>query len=70
MSGSAHIVSKKSGESLKPGAFVLLLAFFSPLAGHSQTTAPIDKADFVQHASSLYYRPVAEGLAGELLRAG
>lgn len=62
MKSGAYICPNKSGESLKLGAVVLLLAFLSPLAGHSQTPAPIDKVDFVQHASSLYYRPAAAGL--------
>lgn len=45
---------------LLPG--VLLLASLTSLTGRSQTPAPIDKADFVQHANSLYYRPAEAGL--------
>jgi len=51
-----------SGESLKATIFILLVAIAAPFAGYSQSSAPIDKADFVHHANSLYYRPAEAGL--------
>jgi hypothetical protein len=60
----AYVYLKKSRESLKPCAFVLLLVVLFPFAGYSQSSAPVDKDAFAQHANSLYYRPAEAGLVG------
>lgn len=53
----------KSWVFSRAGVFVWSLAALVPMTSHSQAlTTSLDKNAFAQHARSLYYRPVEQGL--------